>query len=247
MASPDTIKFDIHTPNPTGFSLFNVIQDPRSFAPDDIKQACNNFAILENPPEPARLAKSTLFFLRYLFDDFFKKAHQTGLYNRQRELFEAIGRVESGEVSPVTYGMFFNKAQWPCNDIIFSDKEGNPLIVARVVEEDDSIERKDKSTVMDWLRDFIDKLNKLQTRKGCVGGAFFCFTGSFPAEVKSKVERMVGSSDPLAKFDCRLPSPAMMPLNLLEFEKWVRPDDTPDDTNMPFYWYTPKLILPELK
>ncbi len=139
--------------------------------------------------------------------------------------------------------MFFNKAEWPCKDMFLSDKQGNPLIVARIVEVDDSVERKDKSNAMDWLRNFIDKLNKLQTRKGCVGGSFFCFTGNIPAELKSKVEQMVGSCDPVAKFECKLPSPAMMPLNLLEFEKWERPTDTTEDT----VWYTPKLILPELK
>lgn len=189
-----------------------------------------------------------LTFLRYLFDDFFRKIHQTGLYNRQRELFESIGKAENGEVAQVDYGMFFNKTTWPCHDVTLTDNSGNPLIVARIVDVSEG--HADKSNAMDWLRHFTDKLNKLQARKGTLGGGFFVYTGDFPDDLKSKVESLVKTSDPAGKYDCRLPAPAMVPLNLLEIEKFDNPhlsaDATADDTCPPFA-YKAKLVLPQLK
>ena len=242
MATQNISKFKIESLEATSFSLFNVIADPRAFAPDDIKAACNNLVIREASDSVLRLSSPSRFFLHYLFAEFFQKAHQSGLYNRQRELFEAIGKVESGESEPVSYGMFFNKSKWPCNDITLFDKDRNPLIVARIV--DDSEERTDKSNAMDWLRNFIDKLNKLQSRKNCVHGAFFAFFGDFPTDLKERVENLVGCSDPIARYDCKLPPPAMLSLNLVELHNIT--DTTGDDDTLE-YNYRGVLVLPQLK
>lgn len=223
MATQNISKFKIENLEPTSFSLFNVTREPRAFAPDDIKAACNNLLIRELPDSPVKLSSPSQFFLHYLFTDYFQRAHQSGLYNRQRELFEAIGKVDHGESEPVSYGMFFNKTLWPCKDITLFDKDNNPLIVARVVDENEKasmgLERTDKSNAMDWLRNFVDKLNKLQTRKNCVAGAFFAFVGDFPSDLKARVENLIGVSDPIARYDCKLPPPAMLSLNLLEMHK----------------------------
>lgn len=246
MATPNISKFRIESLEATSFSLFNVTADPRAFAPDDIKAACNNLVITQASDSPSRLSSPSRFFLHFLFSEFFQKAHQSGLYNRQRELFEAIGKIDSGESESVSYGMFFNKSQWPCKDITLFDKERNPLIVARIV--DDNEERTDKSNAMDWLRNFIDKLNKLQNRKNCVAGAFFVYVGDFPIELKERVENLVGSSDPIAKYDCKLPPPAMLSLNLVELHHTsdIQSDTTGDDDALQ-HNFRGVLVLPQLK
>lgn len=253
MATQNISKFKIESLEPTSFSLINVTRQPRAFAPDDIKAACNNLVIRELPDSPVKLSSPSQFFLHYLFTEYFQRAHQSGLYNRQRELFEAIGKVDYGESEPVTYGMFFNKSFWPCNDITLFDKDKNPLIVARVVNEQENsgIERTDKSNAMDWLRNFVDKLNKLQTRKNCVAGAFFVFEGDFPADLKERVEKLIGVSDPVARYECKLPPPALLSLNLLEMHKTS--DTTYDDAGFEDMQapldcnYRGVLVLPQLK
>ncbi len=248
MATQNISKFKVESLEPTSFSLFNVTRDPRAFAPDDIKAACNNLSIRELPDSQAKLSSQSHFFLRYLFTEFFQKAHQSGLYNRQRDLFEAIGRIDHGESEPVSYGMFFNKTFWPCKDITLFDKDKNPLIVARLVDAQNDVERKDKSNAMDWLRNFVDKLNRLQTRKNCVAGAFFAFVGDFPAELKERVENLVGGKDPVAKYDCKLPPPAMLSFNLLEMHATI--DTTGDDESEQVALdsnYRSVLVLPQLK
>lgn len=254
MATQNISKFKIESLEPTSFSLFNVTREPRAFAPDDIKAACNNLVIRELSDSPVKLSSPSQFFLHYLFTDYFQRAHQSGLYNRQRELFEAIGKVEYGESEPVSYGMFFNKVLWPCNDITLFDKDKNPLIVARVVDEKDSAvsERTDKSNAMDWLRNFVDKLNKLQTRKNCVAGAFFAFVGDFPLDLKARVENLIGVSDPVARYDCKLPPPAMLSLNLLEMHKngdtaYDDEQEVEDEQELLDYSYRGVLVLPQLK
>ncbi|MBX3074317.1 hypothetical protein KF728_28220 [Candidatus Obscuribacterales bacterium] len=181
------------------FGLFSVVANPRSVTPYDVKRAGENVGLEFDGKKPAR---DVVSLVNYVLSGYFEMAHRTGLYNRQRELWESISRLTSCKVEVVRQG-FLVPIRIPVFDIVFYNSQNSPLVIARLVKPQ---KRKDfDKRASRYLSSFITKVNKLQTKKGTLTGAIICVPSPAPAAVIQKIQQKVGANDPVNRFDSRLP------------------------------------------
>lgn len=205
-------KFEISTANPELFSIHQVVHSPRSLSPHDLVNASRNVKVDFPEGGCSSLSKS---FIKFLFEDFFVSAHSSGLYNRQGDLWQSIGRIASGTVEKLTSGWFFQKRSHPCDLITFEDSQGRALIFALLVKE---LESDDSSSELStYLTLILKRINKLKLRENVLSGSFIICQEPFESSLKERVEKLVGASDPILKYESRLPEPALIPMNLVEF------------------------------
>ena len=74
----------------------DVLFDPRSWSPDDLREACNNLEFLISKGDFSKRPGFEFEFivLQYLFRRFFFVSHQTGLYNPQRKLWSTLAQIK---------------------------------------------------------------------------------------------------------------------------------------------------------
>lgn len=181
------------------FGLFSVVANPRSVTPYDVKRAGENIGLEFTGKKPAR---DVVSLVNYVLSGYFEMAHRTGLYNRQKELWESISRLTSCKVEVVRQGLLV-PIRIPVFDIVFYNNQNNPLVIARLVKPQ---KRKDfDKRATRYLTSFITKVNKLQSRKQTLTGAIICVPSPAPAAVIQKIQQKVGANDPVNRFDSRLP------------------------------------------
>lgn len=157
--------------------------------------------------------------VRYVFTEFFALAHRTGLYNRQKLLWESIARVNDVAVHRLQQGLF-SKTNLPYFDLHFQDSKGRPLLLACVAEPaaaqgaDGEVERKLK----DSFKSLQQRAEKLRSKSGTLSGVFLIYPKPFPENVLKIVEDLTGASDPVGRFESILPEPLLIPIDLLEVD-----------------------------
>lgn len=157
--------------------------------------------------------------VRYVLTEFFTLAHRTGLYNRQKLLWESIGRVNDVAVHRLRQGLF-SKTDLPYFDLHFQDSKGRPVLLASVAEpdavlgSDNDVERKLKDSV----KTLQQRAEKLRSKGGTLSGVFLVYPKPFPENVLKIIEDLTGASDPVGKFESILPEPLLMPIDLLEVD-----------------------------
>jgi len=215
MTAQTLAKFSISTLHKDAFNLHSVVTSPRSVSPADLESACANVNIdwLDDylPPHAA-------VFLEFLFRTFFRQAHRTGLYNRQKELWEAIARVDHGHLDRVLSGWIFASKEEPMSDLVLLDRNERPLIIARLVDPEREGEL-DERTCVQHLNTFLKKVSKLQMTRGTLAGCFVCFPGTRRDEVLKKIEEIVGADDPIGKYEAQLPPPSSIPIDFLAYNE----------------------------
>ncbi|HEY9775337.1 MAG TPA: hypothetical protein V6C81_16340 [Planktothrix sp.] len=214
MPNSATYKLEIKTADPAGPTLSTIVTSPRTCTPLDLAETCKN-VVLEASGDA--VPPAMLECARYMLTDFFAFAHSTGLYNRQRLLWDALGRVTSVEYHQVTQG-FFQKQPLPLFDVYFLDGKGRVAVFAHIIQSEAFAaglmdgERKEK----DHLRTVLIRLEKLKAGRGPVGGmAFFC-ENEFPNNILSEVIKMTNGTDPVGKYESLLPEPWAVPIDLFE-------------------------------
>jgi hypothetical protein len=79
-------------------SIDAVLTEPRSWSPDELKEACNNIAFHSN----GEVEELEFLTLTFLFKNFFYLLHQTGLYNPQKKLWSHIAQTKTVYIKPFT-------------------------------------------------------------------------------------------------------------------------------------------------
>lgn len=238
MAIPPTFKFEIKSANPANFTLNSVISSPRMCTPLDLSAACANIVLESNDEQIPGIIRACA---EYPFTDFFAFAHRTGLYNRQKILWESIGRVTSVEVFRLQQGLF-SKTDLPWLDFFFLDGRGRVLFMAHLVEPQARNQNlHEDRQLKDHMRDLVHRAEKVSAAKGPLTGLFLFFTAEFPKIVLSKVQELTGSSDPIGRYESLLPPPLTCPFDLVEIGVAARANSV--DGNSRFDY---RLLQPDL-
>lgn len=233
MQNNSVFKLEIKSANPAAFTLNSVVSSPRTCTPHDLASACQNVQ-LENtgqndPPEHMRAC------LEFLLTEYFGLAHRTGLYNRQKTLWDSLGKVTTIEANRLQQGIF-TKVELPFFDIHLKDEAGKTLIFAHLIEqaayapEQLGSEKREK----EHFKAFLTRAEKLHSSKGPLTGLVLFSTAPFSNIVLTEVLRQVGGDDPVGRYESKLGDPLNISMDLIEYAsdtgttvvKLVQPDLT---------------------
>jgi hypothetical protein len=208
MAYKAIFRYQINLINSDLLGLGTVVRNPRVYKPQDLESACQNLEILPvgGQPPDAYIQRLVEFVLR----DFFAMAHRTGLYNRQKVLWESLSKVTGIAVDQHQKGLF-RKTPLPVFDLEFQDHKDRTLILARLVEPEYEA---DESYLTRLLKDLLERAK----RTGGLVGLFFCSPAPLPDALRRKVGKLTRVEDPVAKYESLLPEPLGIPLDLLEID-----------------------------
>lgn len=206
MTKETLTRFEVSTKNPELFSIHSVAHSPRSLSPHDLTSAVENLKLDFHGEEPGPVSSA---FVQFLFADFFVQAHSSGLYNRQLALWEAITRIGSGTINPLRTGWFLMSKEHPVEEVVLLDSLGRPLVLAWLVQDGGEI-----NSVMSML---IKKVNKMKLQESPLCGVFLALPEPVDETFLEKTRKFLGADDPVARYDARLPEPALIPLNLLDY------------------------------
>lgn len=208
MAEKAIFKYQINLINSDLLGLGTVVRNPRVYKPQDLESACQNLEILPvgGQPPDAYIQRLVEFVLR----DFFAMAHRTGLYNRQKVLWESLSKVTGIEVEQHRKGVF-RKTPLPAFDLQFQDYKARTLILARLVEPE---YQADERQLTRLLKDLLEKAKRLDA----IVGLFFCSPAPLPDSLRRRVGKLTRVEDPVAKYESLLPEPLAIPLDLLEID-----------------------------
>lgn len=201
--------FEVSIRIPEAFTLDSIVRSPRTFKPKDVLSACDNnqLVVKEGLPPPEVTSLAT-----YVMTDFFSMAHSTGLYNRQRKMWEALSQVNTIAVHQLSSGLI-NKSGLPVFDFSFQDYKGKPLLLALLVTH-----LPEKFKAVATLKSFIRRA----AGKSTLHGALACFPAPLADDLLNFVERQTFTSDPIARYESILPS-LRLPFDLLEAHETVEP------------------------
>lgn len=206
-------KLVIKNLNPDAFSLYSVVSNPRDVTPYDLQAACNN--VLIEPDGDKLPAPDVMSLVHYLLTDYFQLAHRTGLYNRQKDLWESIARISQIEVALLKTGMF-NMQSLPVYEIDCYTSNQQPAILARLIKPQ---KRSDfDRRCLNYLGSFVKRITKLHSSKATLKGCFICFPEPISQTVLSKAQEIAGGDDPVNRFEARLAEPVNIPLDVLAMD-----------------------------
>jgi hypothetical protein len=204
MPRKPNFTLDVKIVNQEAFTHDLVIRQPRIFKPQDVLIASSNISITANS---GNLPQAIFNLAKYIISDYFYFAHRTGLYNRQRMLWESLAKISSIEIFQVEEGLFKKKAV-PIFDLLFCDYKKKALIMATLVEKD--IEAINGQNLLSCIMNFLIRVRN----QGKVNGLFAAFPHPFPSDVYNYVLKATNGADPVAHFEAFLPNIGA-PLNLL--------------------------------
>lgn len=205
--------FEVRIRISEAFTLDSIVRNPRTFKPKDVQSACQNneLVLTHGEPTPEVTALAT-----YVMTDFFAMAHATGLYNRQRSLWESLSQVNTVHVEQLTTGIF-RKEPLSLFDFSFRDYKGKTLLSALLVSK-----LPDKKDAVTLLKSYISRFS------GKTGhGALACFPAPMPADVLEYVRKQTHTEDPIAKYESVMPG-LNRPFDLVEMHESDLMDASPD-------------------
>jgi hypothetical protein len=202
-------RIAIKTAYNSSFTITSVLSAPRQCRPVDVKAALSGIELVYLTAHiPGDLAAVVSFILI----DFFALAHSTGLYNRQKMLWESIGRAVQVDMVRPRRGLFFKKSNAPWIDLYFRDTKGNILLFASMSDPLPNISDKKQ-----FIKGVIARAEEIHKRQGFLHGIFLAIDSPIPASILDMVERMTNASDPVGKYESLLPV-LQIPLNILRVE-----------------------------
>lgn len=212
--------FEVRIRISEAFTLDTIVRSPRTFKPKDVHNACQNneLAVTHGDPPPEVTALAT-----YVMTDFFAMAHATGLYNRQKDMWEALSKVNSIHVDQLTTGLM-KKQPLQIFDFAFLDYKGKPLLLANLVAK-----VPDKKKPLEMLKSFISRASGRSST-----GVLAFFQAPVPPEVVDFVKKQTHSEDPVLRYESIMPG-INRPFDLLEM------------TETDLIGTTFHLIMPDLK
>ena len=203
-------RMAIKTAYNSSFTITSVLSAPRQCRPVDVKAALSGIELVYLT---AQIPNDLAAVVSFIIVDFFTLAHSTGLYNRQKMLWESIGRVVQVDMSRPQIGLFFKRTSAPWVDLYFRDGKGNVLLFASLTDPQPNIADKKQ-----FIKGVISRAEEIQKRQGFLHGIFLAMDSPIPELVSEMVERMTNASDPVGKYESLLPAPLQIPMNILAVE-----------------------------
>lgn len=208
MPETATYRFNVNQVNPEAINFKTVVTNPRIYKPQDLQIASANLEIV--PLQEGATNPHVQCLVDFIVTEFFSMAHRTGLYNRQRALWESASRITDVEVYQHTKGIF-QRSPLPIFDLVFLDHKKRTLIMSRLVEPGSGTSEK---VLQRLLKQFIRNATRTEGRLGL----FFCAGEPFPVSVCNQVAKMTNADDPVGKYESMLPEPLSIPLDLLAMD-----------------------------
>jgi hypothetical protein len=205
MAETAIYRYRVNLLNSEAINFKTVVSNPRIYKPQDLHAASGNVEIVSLQGEDPNPFVECL--VEYVVTEFFSMAHRTGLYNRQKVLWESMSKITDVEIFQHTKGIF-RKTPLPIFDLNFLDHKKKILIISRLVQPDAGISDK---VLQRLLKDLIHKASRTELPVGL----FFCAGEPFPASICRQVAKMTNADDPVGKYESLLPAPHSIPLDLL--------------------------------
>jgi hypothetical protein len=216
MSQQNDYRILIRTAPAGTFTLTNVFSSPRQCTPVDVKAACASVELVEQSGDMPRQLAALASFMTL---DFFALAHRTGLYNRQRNLWESIGRVVEIRCARPNRGLF-TKVNEPFTDVSCLDARGNVLIFGSLADADDA--HADADANLKLKRHFVSKAlqraSGIRRGQGFLFGVFLAFQDEIPEAVQVMIDGMTAAHDPVARYESMLPPPLNAPLNIAKLD-----------------------------
>jgi hypothetical protein len=225
--------FEVHIRIPEAFTLDSIVRSPRTFKPKDVRTACHNneLVLKEGTPPPEVISMAT-----YVMTDFFAMAHATGLYNRQREMWESLSKVNTIAVKQLSAGLL-RKNLLPAFDLIFLDYKQKPLVYVGLITDIPQ-----KETAANLLKQCISHASG----KASLKGFLCCFRAPFPADAMQFVQKQTHTLDPVGRYESILPS-LRVPVDLLEMNQTSEIVLSADGTEQSELRATFHLLHPDLR
>jgi len=198
-------KYETHVVNSDAITLSSIVRNPRIYKPQDLLAACQNTTITCSDPQAPPAVSAVV---NYLLAGFFVYAHRTGLYNRQRTLWESLSKVVAVSAYQLKSG-FLRRTPLPILDLHLCDYRERMLVLARLIEPGFSAREREYEKL---LNSFLDKAQ----RSSGLAGLFFCCPAPVPGILLNKVAKLTGALDPVARYESVLPAPWSVPLDLIE-------------------------------
>lgn len=106
--------------------------------------------------------------------------------------------------------------EYPVEEVVLLDSLGRPLILAWLVQ--------DGGEVNSSFNLLIKKVNKMKLQESPLCGVFLALSDPVDESFLEKTRKFLGADDPVARYDARLPEPALIPLNLLDYRSQHQAD-----------------------
>ncbi|PWU02652.1 MAG: hypothetical protein C5B53_01410 [Candidatus Melainabacteria bacterium] len=212
MAQQTNYRIFVKPTQAGAFNLAKVLNAPRHASPVDVKAACTSFELVgetEDIPEDIEA------FASFVMTDFFALAHRTGLYNRQRALWDAVGRINEILMTRPLRGLFI-KVNQPFVDLRFVDLRGNTLIFGSIMDRETN--QSAPANISRFVNKALERAGRIHKRQGYLFGVFLALPEEIPEAVQATIDRMTQADDPVARYESKLPPPISAPLNLLKIE-----------------------------
>lgn len=222
MTESQTIQIKVR--NPAAYTLNHVVAEARSCAPQDLNLACANVDLSETT---GKIESEVSEFVNFVVTDFFSLLHRSGLYNRQKALWEALARAIKISIYPVTQGIF-RKENLPIFDVHFEDPTGGTTVLALVVQ--NHAKWKDEKYASATFKELLHRAGQMDRKRPSLRAILIAAPKPFSTSILSQVEKMVGAQDPVARYESVMPAPFNIHVDLIEYSSDLDNDDSESET-----------------
>ncbi len=201
------MSYTIHilTTNTEALTAEKIAEQPRVYKPQDVVVACENIYFKAGSEQ---LPELFIPVVSFLVRDFFILAHRSGLYNRQHDLWRALAFAAEAQAEQLKEGIVRKRAM-PAYDIRLLDYRRRVAVLARICEAGYSRDSKV------WLK-LLKQLTGEAVKEHFLAGVFLFCESPFPETLITEVRRLTRATDPVARWESRLPAPVSVSLNLVE-------------------------------
>ena len=200
-------KFKLTLNNTLALTCEKITQNPRVFNTVQIKNAIENISLvdIEERILPDILVKSIDFILK----DFFLQMHQTGLYNRQFNLWSTLANISQVLIFKLQKGIF-KKKDLSAYLIDFSIEARTPCISAIINESDEN-----------KYKDFKLYLSKTISYRSSnrLKGIFYFIKSNIDDDFIRRIIALTNSVDSISKYESRIQDTKDVRLNLITYKK----------------------------
>lgn len=204
-------RINVILKNPFGQTCEKIIQTPRVFARSQVKDAIGNISICltKNENSKSYLLDLPLVAAEYMLTDFFLYMHQTGLYNRQFELWRTLGNVRQLSIFKLQKGLLRNKKDLDFYLIDFFIDIKIPSIRA-IISENKENNCKDFKSYLKW--------SLTSTKALRIKGIVYFTNNDTGAQLKNHLASLIKNSDPISKYESIINSTNDVRLNIIGFK-----------------------------
>lgn len=203
-------KLKVGLKNPLGLTCEKIAQTPRVFTTSQIKNAIENILIVCNIDE--NIPKLLLRTTEYVLKDLFLYMHQTGLYNRQFNLWSTLGHIRRISIFRMEKKFFKNRELY-CYvfDLFIDEKIPCVKVVIQAVDNNKN-NYIDFKTYLSWAIRF----SKLKRLKGVI---YFIKKDVVEPRFLEKLDILTNAFDPISKYESIINKTNDLRLNVIAYKE----------------------------